>query len=348
MKTPFSLDGVREIWSGHLGFTPTAFASFDHITTGLPSRILVGYRRLARFCAMHGLDEFRAVSVVLDNIIPARETPCGISGEFGVLSNDKTLWVGSPQVFYFRNTFAFDFEGARRDFEKGLSTSLNGTEKGLRLQRYRDAMGWYALLSMLWGKAENCEGVITARRDLLRILGSRSKAKQRLHSSLFPVEADVLEYVVRCGFDLNRCPYVEKTGIIRLVEPDGTEGSTVYEWDSSIPNLLRGAQAVPTAPMAILASCLAFPNFGNDYGMRRRIAKWLGVERDLSSSWGDGKNSWPVGVLRQPRSKEVLHSLWADLIYWGSAERYLSHVERSLETGQAAFDRRLCDWTEEG
>ncbi|HXK40136.1 MAG TPA: hypothetical protein VJ837_04860 [Candidatus Paceibacterota bacterium] len=340
----FSLAAVREIWGSYLKFLPTAMASFDHITVGFPSRIMIGYRRLAHFCTTHTLDEFRAVSVVLDNILPVREVPCGVSAELGILPNDKTMWVANPHAFYFNNSFLFAFEATREEFKKRLSVALHGTKKELRFLRYRDAMGWYELIASLWDNAEDCRGVLAARRDLLSFLGARPKAKQVLHSSLFSVEAEVLESVTRCGFDLGRCPFVEKAGIVRIVNEDGTEGNTIYSWDQSIPSLLRERRAVPSAPIAILATSLAFPNFGNDYGMRQAIAEWLGVAHDLPVSWGDGKNSWPVGVLRSARSKEVLHSLWADLLYWGSRGRYLAQVECALERGREAYDLRLCDW----
>jgi hypothetical protein len=344
-----SLLEIHQIWKQHLGFVPTALATFDHMATGFPSRLVTGYATLVRFCAEKSYDPFRAVSIVLDSIVARREDRCGLSPELGYVASEHTQWVEDSSAFFFRTRFHFDFVGVRPLFEKEIAASLVGVKKLRRFAYYREAMGWYSLIAHLWSKATTCADVVQARRDLLSHLGVCFKGKHILHSDLLAVEADILEYLISCGVNLDTCPGVEKTGVARVLDERGHEYEVLAAWDPAIITLLRNKEEkklVLTTPLALLVSSLLFPHFGRDYGMLPKIASWLGVEVPVCET----HDSWHIGELKAPRAGgsncESLRSLWADLFYWGGA-KYARLIEESLETGKPVFSARLCDWPKE-
>jgi hypothetical protein len=338
----FDLKRSQEIWQAHLGFPPTAFASFDHIATGFPSRILVGYERFKAFCEEHKTDEFRAVSIVLDTIIPEREVPCGISPELGFVPNDKTVWIANREQFFFRNNFDFRFGEIREDFHRALSKSLNGCPKEKRWKHYHHASGWFEVFAQLWGEATTCEDVMKARRDLHEILGLTFRGKRRLFSNMLSAVADVLEDIERQGISFSECPGTEKVGFVRLVSEEGREGETVFAWDHSLIDLIRNKQAVPAAPLAIAATSLPFPHCGNDYGYLQLLCEWLGLDRSFLRTLGDDKNSWPVGTLKVPASQQIIHSVWTHLMRF---PKYSDLVTAAVQAGGPVFSEKLGSWS---
>lgn len=336
------IEEMRSIWAKHLGFTPSVGATFDHVSTGFPSRILVGYMNLRQVCLDGKLDEEKAVSIVLDTLLPRRETICGASVELGVIPASKTIWVSDQKKFFFRNFFNFAFDEVRGDFERSLAGLLSGADGYTRSMRREKAMRWYDEFSNLWRNAKVGNDILEARRKLLKSLQFEFRGKQIFHSELLGVEADVLEYLVEHGVNLEECPRADEKGLARIVAEDGYEGEILRRWSPKILDLLRAnpPRAITTAPLSILAGSAPLPHYGNDYGMLGEVARWLDLEIPPSVT-EDGKNSWPVGTLIEPTTKRRLQGLFSDLPYWGSEEKYLELLKESLRVEGPVFERPM-------
>jgi hypothetical protein len=336
-----SIERLQKIWEESLGFLPTAVASFDHITTGLPSRLLTGYIRFGEFCRAHKLDAWRALSVVIDTVVAKREVPCGVSAELGFLPNEQTVWVENPNAFFFRTGFRMDFEGVRSEFRTSVEKSLHGLPLEDSLAHLRRATGWFEVFRKLWNPVTSCKEILIARKQLFDALGYPMMGKRRLLSELLPTVARVLEEIQRQGFSLSECPGVDEAGFVRTVRDDGTEGEILKEWEDSLLEMVQEKKAVPTAPLAVLALSLPFPHFGNDYGIFDRLVGWLGLDSGQMINVEDFSDSWPVMEVVIPKSEQKLHSLWLDLCWW---ENYLQMVELSLLLKGTQGPFLLNDW----
>lgn len=341
---------LRGIWADRLGFVPAAVATFDHITAGLPSRLLVGQLRLAQFCQTHKLNSWHVLNVVVDTVLPRREVPCGVSAELGFLPNQKTIWVEDPSVFYFKNRFRPNFEEVREELFEAVQKSLNGQPVQDSIAHMQRAVGNFGVLELLWGKVRTCEEVMIARKQLFEALGCKIITKQRLLSELLSTVAEVLREVERQGFPMRECPGTGEVGFVRLVNENGTEGEIVREWHPSLLDMVgkQGEngdpqpEALPTAPMMVLATSLLFPHFGNDYGLVDNISRWLNLDPDIhAADVPDGENSWPVVEIINSRNGQRLLSLFLDL---GWYENYPQLLKMSLLEGRTLGPLELREW----
>ena len=329
------IDRIREIWCEYIGFEPEALASFDHITVGLPSRILVGYEYLNQ--------EYpgdRSVSVVVDTVLPRRERPCGVSMELGLVPDKITRYIADPDVFYYFNSFAFQFKDLHEQLAKAFDRIFGNMKRQRRAVIETVISDRIYRWSNLWRMATSSEDILLARDKLAEKIGLPSfQGKRILFSEMLPVVASVLDLLMLLDFKLEECPGADK-GLARAVNADGTEGELILETPGLVEAVAQ-ARAIPTVPIIILAVTVAsgFNHFGNDYGLIQDIASWLRV--DPPRTTGDGRNSWPAGEIIQQKRKHA--NAFVDLVHF-PCEMYGILIQSSVKERKPAFSRKFGDF----
>jgi hypothetical protein len=347
---------IREIWAKFFGFNPRVLATFDHLTAGFPSRIVVGYAllhlwwkeaRKTRLAPAEraALDARRAkakhdervceplVSLVLDTVLPMRD-PCGASLELGVVEPSAAVGVERPDVFWFRNQAQFNWTRIRARLEEGVLAALSQVNWIERSRWFVQAMGGFATIEHFWRDAHTPAELLAAREALMRGVGPRRPFAGKLvfMSDTLPVQAEVLEFLASSGLDLSECPGVKEVGVARRVNVDGTEGELVYEWSPDLAAAIARKDAIPTGPLQIL-SFAPFPHFGNDHGYLASTAAWAGLSFEQLTNMGE--SSWSPGVvMNASRKTESAH---ADLLVM-DAEAYQRAISDSVRDREPKFE----------
>lgn len=333
---------VHQIWCEYFGFEPDVIASFDHITSGLPSRILVGYERFAQM-----FFEQNSISIVLDTIVPARERPCGVSLELGLVPNKLSICVEHQEVFFFLNKFNFNFFSQIHKKVAEQLERMSNLPKRKKEVVNSVVMGRMHKISNLWGGSITTSDILNSRAILQKELGLSAFPKERqvLLSTLLPTMARVLDVV--CGRypieEIEECPLFTRTGIARIVNEDGTEGERrVYKITDSLLERIARKEAIPTAPMMLLLIIVipGFQHYGNDYSMIEELSNWFRID-SAPQTCGDGKNSWPVGRIVQ-RGREHINS-FVDLLHY-PWEWYSGLIKEAAERGREVFKRNFADF----
>lgn len=333
------LEVIRRRWTERMGFEPVMVASFDHMAVGFSSRIIVGYELLRRYCEKAGWEVSRAVSLILDTVTP--DSGSGSSLNVGFLPAHQVTHVANPAAFFFRakiNQRRLDREALAREVLIRCS-SLPRKERSVTVRR---VLGGWDLLEPVLNQLTDWDQVVAVRSKILGMLDIKpTRARMVRYSSLFSLTAEILDDLARLDLDLSRCPQVDRLGLARLVNEDGTEGERIYEFDDSLLEKIANCQAVPTIPITILCTSLAYPHWGNDYGHANAVSHWLGlsfqriVEQD--------HDSYPVGhILRRQQGGQIrsIASVYCDLLHFYEHE-YRAHVFDALNQGGPVFKKSL-------
>lgn len=338
--------------------------TFDHLTAGYPSRILVSYMMLERY---YGSLLDQTLSVVLDCIVPKREIPAGSHLHFGFLTDASTTIVEDPEVFFFKATMKpIEMTPLLEESERLLYQYIKGQTgypAGYCHRLTAVALGKLTTVLYFYKHLSRPNYLVRIREQVDQLLGvSIPRVKKQFDSRLMPLFADMLDALRNDGFAFYALPpSLASHGVFRLVTEEGRDGGIVlYNEDDgsftdvrgeahSLDELIDGVRSLtvlPTAPTTILLSTVLpqIPHFGNQYGIVNELAEWAGIDATGLNVMPDHFNSFPAGsiILEHRKIRREIVNVLLDYLHF-SPDEYLSHLNKALQTGEPQFSLRLGD-----